>query len=124
MHSFFRPVFGSKPVQTRSSPKAVTPFGGLVSLFELFNRIGLPSKLAQTMPLTLRSPKGQPPQSVHRSRTDFRLPRYGQALRSWIFWRVFSRLAAAVLARFLACFVVSAGAQPVPGSQLRVLVYG
>lgn len=61
MPSFFRPVFGSKPVQIRSTPKAVTPFGGLVSLFEFFNKIGLASKLVETMPFTLHSPNAIPP---------------------------------------------------------------
>ena len=61
MPSFFRPVFGSKPVQIRSTPKAVTPFGGLVSLFEFFNKIGLAPKLAETMPFTLHSPNAIPP---------------------------------------------------------------
>ena len=61
MLSSFRPVFGSKPVQIRSTPKAVTPFGGLVSLVEFFNQIGLGSKLAETMPFTLHSPNAIPP---------------------------------------------------------------
>jgi hypothetical protein len=61
MHSSFRPVFGSKPVQIRSTPKAVTPFGGLCSLFEFFNKIGLASKLQEVMPFTLSSPNAIPP---------------------------------------------------------------
>lgn len=61
MPSSFRPFFGSKPVQIRSTPKAVTPFGGLVSLVEFFNKIGLASKLTETMPFTFRSPNAIPP---------------------------------------------------------------
>jgi hypothetical protein len=61
MHSSFRPVFGSKPVQIRSTPKAVTPFGGLCSLFEFFNKIGLASKLQEVMPFTLSSPNAIAP---------------------------------------------------------------
>jgi hypothetical protein len=61
MRSSFRPVFGSKPVQIRSTPKAVTPFGGLCSLFEFFNKIGLASKLQEAMPFTLTSPNAIPP---------------------------------------------------------------
>ncbi len=59
--SSFRPVFGSKPVQIRSTPKAVTPFGGLVSPVEFLNQIGLDSKLTETMPFTLHSPNAIPP---------------------------------------------------------------
>ena len=60
MPSFFRPVFGSKPVQIRSTPESVTPFGGLVSLLEFFNKIGLAPKLAETMPFTLQTPSLPP----------------------------------------------------------------
>jgi hypothetical protein len=61
MHPNIRPVFGSKPVQIRSTPKAVTPFAGLVSLVEFFNKIGLASKLQEVMPFTLNSPNAIPP---------------------------------------------------------------
>lgn len=61
MHSSFRPVFVSKPVQIRSTPKPITPFGGLVSLVEFFNKIGLAAKLTETMPFALRSPNAIPP---------------------------------------------------------------
>ena len=61
MRSSFRPVFTSKPVQIRSTPKAITPFGGLVSLIEFFNKIGLASKLQEAMPFTLTSPNAIPP---------------------------------------------------------------
>jgi len=61
MHSSFRSVFRSKPVQIRSTSKAVTPFGGLVSLIEFFHKIGLASKLEEAMPFTLTSPNAIPP---------------------------------------------------------------
>ncbi len=59
--SSFRPVLGSKPVQIRSTPKAIIPFGGLIGPVEFFNRIGLAPKLSETMPLSLRSPNAIPP---------------------------------------------------------------
>jgi hypothetical protein len=61
MGGTFRPVFTSKPVQIRSTPKAVTPFGGLCSLVEFFNRTGLASKLQEAMPFTLTSTNAIPP---------------------------------------------------------------
>ena len=61
MRPHIRSVFGSKPVQIRSTPKAVTPFAGLVSLVEFFNKIGLASKLQEVMPFTLNSPNAIPP---------------------------------------------------------------
>ena len=61
MQSSFRPVFGSKPVQIRSTPKAVTPFGGLVSLIEFFNKIGLATKFMEAMPFALLSPNAIAP---------------------------------------------------------------
>jgi hypothetical protein len=57
----FALFFGSKPVRIRSTPKAVTHFGGLCSLFEFFNKIGLASKLQEVMLLTLFSPNAIPP---------------------------------------------------------------
>jgi hypothetical protein len=61
MQSSFRPVFGSRQVQLRSTVKAVTPYGGLVSLIEFFGRIGLAAKLQESMPFDLRSPNAIPP---------------------------------------------------------------
>jgi hypothetical protein len=54
MHSKFHPIFGSSQVQFRSTAKAVTPFGGLVSLIEFFDRIGLAEQLQKAMPFQLR----------------------------------------------------------------------
>ena len=61
MHSKFHPIFGSSQVQFRSTLKAVTPFGGLVSLIEFFSRIGLAEQLQKAMPFELRSPNAIPP---------------------------------------------------------------
>jgi hypothetical protein len=52
----FSPCF-----RIKTTPKAVTPFGGLCSLFEFFNKIGLASKLQEAMPFTLTSPNAIPP---------------------------------------------------------------
>jgi hypothetical protein len=61
MQSKFHPVFGSSQVQLRSTLKAVTPFGGLVSLIEFFSRIGLAEQIQKSMPFQLRSPNAIPP---------------------------------------------------------------
>jgi len=61
MKTSFRPVFGSSQVQLRSTTKAVTPFGGLVSFIEFMNRLGLAAKLHDLMPFTLSSPNAIPP---------------------------------------------------------------
>lgn len=61
MQTSFRPVFGSSQVQLRSTTKAVTPFGGLVSFIEFMNRLGLAAKLQDLMPFTLSSPNAIPP---------------------------------------------------------------
>ena len=61
MPSVMRPVFGSKPVQVRPAPKAVTQFGRPLSIFGFFNKIGSVPKLAETMPSALRSPNALPP---------------------------------------------------------------
>jgi hypothetical protein len=61
MSTSLRPVFKSKPVQIRSIQKAVTPFAGLVSVVEFFDKIGLASKIQQAMPFTLPCPNAVPP---------------------------------------------------------------
>jgi hypothetical protein len=61
MQSKFRPIFGSRQVQIRSTLKAVTPFGGLVSLIEFFSQIGLAKEVQKSMPFELRSPNAIPP---------------------------------------------------------------
>ena len=46
MHSVFSPIFAGRQVQVRSTPKPITPFGGLVSLISFFERIGLARKVS------------------------------------------------------------------------------
>jgi len=48
MPRLLRPLFGSKQVLLRSTPKPVTPFGGLVSFLEFLQRLALPQQLAAT----------------------------------------------------------------------------
>jgi hypothetical protein len=50
MHSFHSQVFGGRQVQVRSTPKPITPFGGLVSLISFFERVGLTCKVSESIP--------------------------------------------------------------------------
>ena len=52
MRSSFQPPLDKKPVLVRSTARAVTPFGGLVSLVEIFHKIGLGPKLKETTPFS------------------------------------------------------------------------
>jgi hypothetical protein len=61
MQSFCSPVFVGRQVQIRSTPKPVTPFGGLVSLITFFERIGLASKITELMPFVYTSNNAIPP---------------------------------------------------------------
>jgi len=61
MPLLLRPLFNAKQVLLRSTPKPVTPFGGLVSFLEFLQRLALPQQLASTMPFQLRSPNAIPP---------------------------------------------------------------
>jgi hypothetical protein len=61
MRAFFHPPLAKKPVLLRSTARAVTPFGGLVSLLEFFHKIGLGPKLTETMPFSHTSPNSIPP---------------------------------------------------------------
>jgi len=61
MQSFCSPVFVGRQVQVRSTPKPVTPFGGLVSLISFFERIGLARKISELMPFTYTSNNAIPP---------------------------------------------------------------
>lgn len=61
MQSFCRPVFAGRQVQVRSTPKPVTPFGGLVSLITFFERIGLARRISEAMPFTYTSNNAIPP---------------------------------------------------------------
>jgi hypothetical protein len=57
----FRPLFGIRQVQIRSTERAVTPFGGMASFFAFPERIELPAKLQENMPFVNRSPNSIPP---------------------------------------------------------------
>ena len=61
MPASFHPPLAKKPVLLRSTARAVTPFGGLVSLLEFFHKIGLGPKLSETMPFSHTSPNSIPP---------------------------------------------------------------
>ena len=61
MPASFHPPLAKKPVLLRSTARAVTPFGGLVSLLEFFHKIGLGPKLTETMPFSHTSPNSIPP---------------------------------------------------------------
>ena len=61
MRASFHPPLAKKPVLLRSTARAVTPFGGLVSLLEFFHKIGLGTKLSETMPFSHASPNSIPP---------------------------------------------------------------
>ena len=61
MPASLHPPLAKKPVLLRSTARAVTPFGGLVSLLEFFHKIGLGPKLSETMPFSHTSPNSIPP---------------------------------------------------------------
>jgi hypothetical protein len=61
MQASFRPIFASRQVHLQQTAKPVTPFGGLVSLIEFLGRLGLGTKLSETIPFGLRSPNAIPP---------------------------------------------------------------
>jgi hypothetical protein len=61
MHSVCSPVFAGRQVQVRSTPKPITPFGGLVSLISFFERIGLARKVSEAMAFAYKSNNAIPP---------------------------------------------------------------
>ena len=61
MQSFCSPVFAGRQVQVRSTPKPVTPFGGLVSLISFFERMGLAGRITELMPFAYTSNNAIPP---------------------------------------------------------------
>jgi hypothetical protein len=61
MRSFFRPLFSSKPVQIRATPKPITPFGGQISFICFLEKIGLVHELIAAIPFVLTSPNAIPP---------------------------------------------------------------
>ncbi|MEI6607369.1 MAG: hypothetical protein WCP35_18820, partial [Verrucomicrobiota bacterium] len=61
MHTSCNPVFPGRQVQLASTPKPVTPFGGLVSLIAFVERIGLAGQISGLMPFVYTSPNAIPP---------------------------------------------------------------
>jgi hypothetical protein len=61
MQSVCSPIFAGRQVQVRSTPKPITPFGGLVSLISFFERIGLARKVSEAMPFAYKSNNAIPP---------------------------------------------------------------
>ncbi len=61
MQTTCNPVFPGRQVHLRSTAKPVTPFGGLVSLIEFFQRIGLAGRVSDLMPFRYTSPNAVPP---------------------------------------------------------------
>lgn len=56
MPSFVRPLFGNSNLKLTQTPRAVTPFGGLVSFIGFLEKIGFTSQLTAHMPWSLTSP--------------------------------------------------------------------
>jgi hypothetical protein len=56
MQTSCNPVFPARQVKLQTTDKPVTPFGGLVSFFELLQHIGLPGKIEELMPFAYTSP--------------------------------------------------------------------
>ena len=61
MQNFCNPVFPGRQVLLASTPKPITPFGGLTSLIAFFGRIGLAGQMSSLMPFAYTSPNAIPP---------------------------------------------------------------
>jgi hypothetical protein len=53
-------IFGGKKVELRQTPKAVTPFGGLVVFVEFLQKVGFAEQVNRAMPFKLKSPNAIP----------------------------------------------------------------
>ena len=62
-HEFHRPGDGRKAFLL-STPKAVTPYAGLVTLLDFFQHLGLPAILASLMPFSYASPNAIGPVNI------------------------------------------------------------
>jgi hypothetical protein len=60
MHTLLTPLFGSSKVKLTSTPRAVTPFGGLASFLAFLGQIGYPQKIQAHLPWQLTSPNAIP----------------------------------------------------------------
>ena len=54
-------IFGGKKVELRETPRAVTPFGGLVVFLEFLRKVGYAEQVKGSMPFQLRSPNAIDP---------------------------------------------------------------
>ena len=61
MHRSCKPLFGSGQVLLRDTPKAVTPFGGLVVFIEFLQKLGYAAQVQQGLPFMLTSPNAIDP---------------------------------------------------------------
>ena len=60
MPTFVATLFGKAKVKLTETPRAVTPFGGLVSFIEFLGQIGYAEQLEKHLPWTLASPNAIP----------------------------------------------------------------
>ena len=61
MHWKITSLLGGKKVELRETSRAVTPFGGLVVLFEFLRRVGYCEAVRQHLPFRLTSPNAIDP---------------------------------------------------------------
>ena len=61
MHPPCKPLFGSGQVLLRDTPKAVTPFGGLVVFIEFLQKLGYAAQVQALLPFRLTSPNAIEP---------------------------------------------------------------
>ena len=60
MHAFVTPLFSHAKLKLTQTPRAVTPFGGLLSFIAFLHQCGLTAQLQQHLPWTLTSPNAIP----------------------------------------------------------------
>jgi hypothetical protein len=60
MHTFLTPLFGKAKVKLSQTPRAVTPFGGLVSFISFLDQIGYAHQVQAHLPWQLTSPNAIP----------------------------------------------------------------
>ena len=61
MHWKITALWGGKKVELRETPRAVTPFGGLVVFFEFLRQVGYCEAVSQHLPFRLTSPNAIDP---------------------------------------------------------------
>src|SRR4029453_5746097 len=60
MPTFVAPLFGKTKTKLTETPRAVTPFGGLVRFIEFLGQIGYAQQVEQLLPWRLSSPNAIP----------------------------------------------------------------